>query len=64
MTFLRKLGLYAVLMLLAAGGYVWAGLQGHRLLGDDNESTENLNGSGGRTGGGGYRGGHSSFYHK
>ncbi|RTQ46494.1 hypothetical protein EJV47_21305 [Hymenobacter gummosus] len=64
MTFLRKLGLYAVLMLLATAGFVWAGLQGHRLLGDDNESTENLNGSAGARRGSGYRGGHSSFYHK
>lgn len=63
MTILRKLGLYAVLMLLAFGGFVWAGLTGTRLLGDDNESTENLNGTGGARSSSGH-GGRALYYHK
>ncbi|WP_400193968.1 hypothetical protein [Hymenobacter sp. B81] len=57
---LLKFPIYAALMLLALGGFVWAGLHGTRLLGDDNESTENLNGTGGgRSGSSGAR-----FLHK
>lgn len=63
MTILRKLGLYALVMLLATAGFVWAGLNGTRWLGDDNESTENLNGSGGPRSSGGH-GGRSLYYHK
>ncbi|KUG08532.1 hypothetical protein [Solirubrum puertoriconensis] len=58
-----QLRYYIVVALLAFAGFVWAGLRGNRLLGDDNESTENINGyrSGG-SGGSGTRTGR--FYHK
>ncbi|WP_375417400.1 hypothetical protein [uncultured Hymenobacter sp.] len=55
----RALPLYAGLVLLSLTGFVWAGLHGTRLLGDDNESTETL-GSAGR----GASGGHARYYHK
>jgi hypothetical protein len=51
---------YAVIVLLGYGTFVWAGLTGTRLLGDDNESTENLNGN--RLAGG--RAGHGIYHHK
>jgi len=52
---------YLVAALLAYGTFVWAGLQGRRLLGDDNESTENLNGTGGHSRG---HGGRGAYFHK
>ena len=59
---LLQIRYYLVAALLAYGTFVWAGLHGRRLLGDDNESTENLNGNGGsRTGG---RGGRGLYFHK
>ncbi|GAA4374856.1 hypothetical protein [Hymenobacter koreensis] len=58
---IRKFRLFAAVALLALGGFVWAGLTGTRLLGDDNESTENLNGYGGARSGGGSG---VRYYHK
>ena len=58
---LLSLRYYLVFVLLAYGTFVWAGLHGHRLLGDDNESTENLNGTG--THGSG-RAGRGLYFHK
>jgi hypothetical protein len=58
---LSKIRVYAVLALLAYGGFVWAGLHGIRFLGDDNETTENINGTGGHSSG---RVGHANYYHK
>ena len=52
---------YLVVALLAYGTFVWAGLTGHRLLGDDNESTENLNGTGSHGSG---RHGRGLYFHK
>lgn len=57
----RSLPLYTAVVLLSLGVFTWAGLNGTRLLGDDNESTETLNGPSGRSHGGG---GHARFYHK
>lgn len=50
---------YVVAALLVYGAFVWAGLSGTRLLGDDNENTENLNGNSNHS-----SGGHARFYHK
>ncbi|TGE25362.1 hypothetical protein E5K00_09290 [Hymenobacter aquaticus] len=58
---LSKIKVYAALALLAYGSYVWASLHGIRLLGDDNETTENINGTGSHSSG---HAGRSSFYHK
>ncbi|WP_324671184.1 hypothetical protein [Hymenobacter sp. GOD-10R] len=63
MNFLRQLWsirYYAFLALLGYGTFVWAGLTGTRLLGDDNESTENINGNSSSGG----RAGHGTYYHK
>lgn len=60
---MRSFRLYALLLLLATAGFVWAGLTGTRLLGDDNESTENLNGTGGARHSGGH-GGRGLYFHK
>lgn len=63
MKFLRDLltiRYYVLGALLAYGTFVWAGFSGTRLLGDDTESVENLNGNGGRHG----SGGHARFFHK
>lgn len=57
---LNSIRYYALAAALAYGTFVWAGLQGIRFLGDDNEYTENLNSSGSRGG----SGGHARFYHK
>ncbi|SHM16453.1 hypothetical protein [Hymenobacter psychrotolerans] len=60
MDFLRSLlaiRYYVLVALLAYGVFVWAGLTGTRLLGDDNENPE-----GARTSSA--RGGHARFYHK
>ncbi|OGX83210.1 hypothetical protein [Hymenobacter coccineus] len=59
---LRPVRYYALLLLLPLGWYVWGTATGTRLLGDDNESTENL-------GAPGTRGGHGSagrglYFHK
>jgi len=51
---------YALLALLGYGSFVWAGLTGTRWLGDDNESTENVNGNSHSSG----HVGHSTYYHK
>ncbi len=56
----RALPLYAGLMLLSVLGVAWAGLRGTRLLGDDNESVESLNGPSSR----GVGGRSARFYHK
>jgi hypothetical protein len=58
---IRAVPLYAGVVALTLGAFVWFGLHGTRLLGDDNESTETLNGPSGRTHGGS---GHARFYHK
>jgi hypothetical protein len=60
MDFLRSLlaiRYYAAVALLIYGVFLWAGLNGVRLLGDDNENPE-----GSRTTSS--RGGHARFYHK
>ncbi|MBD2715449.1 hypothetical protein KBK19_10420 [Microvirga sp. STR05] len=60
MNFLRSLlsiRYYVLVALLAYGVFVWAGLRGIRLLGDDNENPEGTRTSGAR-------GGHARFYHK
>lgn len=59
---LRHHKFYVAFVLLAFGTYVWATLHDYRLLGDDNETTENLNGNGGSRAGG--HGGRSLYYHK
>ncbi|MCC3160522.1 hypothetical protein LJ737_25015 [Hymenobacter sp. 15J16-1T3B] len=59
---LRHHKFYALTVLLAFGLYAWASLNGRRLLGDDNEITENINGSGGTRAGG--HGGRSLYFHK
>lgn len=56
---LNSIRYYAAAALLAYGTFVWAGFQGKRLLGDDDENTENLNGNSHRS-----SGGHARFYHK
>ncbi|UOQ74716.1 hypothetical protein [Hymenobacter cellulosilyticus] len=58
---LLNLRLYLVVALLIYGGYVWVSLNGIRLLGDDNETTENLNGTGSHSSG---RVGRANYYHK
>ncbi|UFH56806.1 hypothetical protein [Spirosoma sp. KNUC1025] len=58
-----KIKYYVVAVIVALGLFVWAGLSGTRLLGDDKEKTDSKNsyyGSSGRSGGHGY----SRFYHK
>lgn len=57
---LRHHKFYVAFVLLAFGTYVWASLHDYRLLGDDNESTENLNGSS-HSGG---HGGRGLYFHK
>ncbi|UOG76291.1 hypothetical protein MTX78_06740 [Hymenobacter tibetensis] len=57
---LKSIRYYALAAALAYGTFVWAGLRGTRLLGDDNENTENLNGNSSHGG----SGGHARFYHK
>lgn len=57
-----KIKYYIAAVLLLFGVFVWAGLTGTRLLGDDDESTETRDGNpgyGGRSGGRASR-----FYHK
>ncbi|QDK78991.1 hypothetical protein EXU85_10380 [Spirosoma sp. KCTC 42546] len=61
---LAKIKYYVVVALLALGGFVWAGLTGTRLLGDDNESIENKQGYYGGSGHSGGSRGYSRFYHK
>ncbi|UOQ55460.1 hypothetical protein [Hymenobacter cellulosivorans] len=58
---LLNLRLYLVLALLTYASYLYISLHGVRLLGDDNETTENLNGTGGHSSG---HSGRSNFYHK
>lgn len=58
---LWRLRLYVALVLLAYGGYVWAGLTGTRLLGDDVQSRETVNGT---RHGNSFSGGHGAYYHK
>jgi hypothetical protein len=58
---LRPIRLYALVLLLPLGWFVWGGLTNTRLLGDDNESTETLAAPGttGRA-----HTGHGVYYHK
>jgi hypothetical protein len=56
---LWKIRFYALFAALVYGGFVWAGLSGIRLLGDDNEAEQNLNGT--RSHG---SGGRASYFHK
>ena len=59
---LYKIKYYVVAALVALGVFMWAGLTGMRLMGDDNESVENQNSYYGNSG---HSGGHGSrFYHK
>jgi hypothetical protein len=58
--FLRPVRFYALLLLLPLAWFAWGSFTGTRLLGDDNESTEQLNSPGGRSG----SSGHARFYHK
>ncbi|RSK33828.1 hypothetical protein [Hymenobacter metallilatus] len=57
---LWKIRFYALFAALTYGGFVWAGLSGLRLLGDDNEQEPNLNGTGGSHG----SGGRATYFHK
>ncbi|QIX62712.1 hypothetical protein HER32_16650 [Hymenobacter sp. BT18] len=60
MNYLRSLlsiRYYVLVALFAYGVFVWAGLQGRRLLGDDNENPEGARTSTARSG-------HARFYHK
>ena len=58
---LRSIRYYIALVVVLFAGYVWAGLNGVWLLGDDNQTTENVNGQGGPGSAGGRA---SRFYHK
>ncbi|WP_045689077.1 hypothetical protein [Hymenobacter sp. AT01-02] len=57
----RSIQYYAALALLGYGAFVWSGLHGWRWLGDDNDSTENINGTGGHSSG---SHGRSTYFHK
>ena len=57
---LWKIRFYALFAVLVYGGFVWAGLSGLRLLGDDNEASPNLNGTGRAHG----SGGRALYFHK
>lgn len=57
---LWKIRFYVLFAALTYGGFVWAGLSGRRLLGDDNEAEQNLNGNGGSHG----SGGRATYFHK
>jgi hypothetical protein len=59
---IRRWPVYAGLAALSLVAFEWAGLQGYRLLGDDNESTEAERGGPGNSLTG--HGGHGTFYHK
>ncbi|OON66486.1 hypothetical protein [Hymenobacter sp. CRA2] len=61
LAFARRHWFYSLLVLLGFGTFIWANLTGRRLLGDDNESTENINGTRSHSGG---RSGHGVYYHK
>ena len=64
---LRSLRFSALLLLLPLAWFVWATATNTRILGDDNESTEQIGGSAGRTHARGFHGRsyHSSgYYHK
>jgi hypothetical protein len=64
---LRSLRFAALLLLLPLGWFVWGAVTNNRLLGDDNESTEELSGPSGSNHARGYHGRsyHSSgYYHK
>ncbi len=58
---LRRWPLYAALAALGLAVFTWAGLSGHRLLGDDNESSDTELAGPPRAGG---HGGAGHFYHK
>ncbi|MDO7877531.1 hypothetical protein Q5H93_22520 [Hymenobacter sp. ASUV-10] len=64
---LLSLRLSALLLLLPLAWFAWATYTNTRILGDDNESTEELNGPAGNSHARGYHGHsyHSSgYYHK
>lgn len=63
----KVLRLSTLLLLLPLAWFVWATVHNDRILGDDNESTEELNGKAGNGHARGYYGRsyHSSgYYHK
>ena len=57
----RRVPAYAALLLLALSGFAWLGWQGRSAWGDDNESTEAVDGPGSRSHG---HSGHVRYYHK
>ncbi|MGI4870057.1 MAG: hypothetical protein ACRYFX_02630 [Janthinobacterium lividum] len=57
----RRLPVYAGLLLLVVGGFGWLGWHGRSVWGDDNESTESVSGPSGRSHG---SAGHLRYYHK
>ncbi|WP_266368295.1 hypothetical protein [Tellurirhabdus rosea] len=57
----RTIRFYIAFILLLFVGFLWAGLNGVRLIGNDEERTENVNGQGGSHRSGGRT---SRFYHK
>jgi hypothetical protein len=61
LNFLRPVRFYALLLVGPLAWFAWGSYTGTRLLGDDNETTEALNGPAGRTGG---SSGHAHFFHK
>lgn len=60
---MRQAPFYLVLGVLILTAFTLMGLNGYRLLGDDNESTESTQ-TGQRGGSHGSHGGHGVFYHK
>jgi len=62
---IRRWPVYAGLAALGLLAFEWAGLNGYRLLGDDNESSETERGGPGNSlSGRAHGGGHGTFYHK
>ena len=61
---LLSLRLSALLLLLPLFWFAWATATNTRILGDDNESTEELNGPAGRTHHSGRSYHSSGYYHK
>jgi hypothetical protein len=59
----RQWPLYTIMGVLTLAGFTVMSLQGYRLLGDDNESTEAERGGPGNSFTG-HGGGHGTFYHK
>lgn len=42
---IKRIKYYVLICLLALGGYVWAGIMGYKIIGDDNESAAQASGN-------------------